>query len=147
MDALWQGALEKLRERLGKQNFETWIMPIRFCEQNGNEIRLDVPNKFFRDWLMDHFIGPIEQVLGSLERRDVKVSLTVNQGLQNKDEPAKNEKKVDREWDKPPRPSNHLIAKYTFENFVIGASNQFAHAASIAVANQPGDHYNPLFIY
>ena len=92
MDALWQGALEKLRERLGKQNFETWIMPIRFCEQNGNEIRLDVPNKFFRDWLMDHFIGPIEQVLGSLERREVKVSLTVNQDLQNKNDPAKKRK-------------------------------------------------------
>ena len=147
MDALWQGALEELRERLGNQNFETWIKPIRFCEQNGNEIRLDVPNKFFRDWLMDHFIEPIEQVLGSLERHEVKVSLTVNQNLQNKDGPAKNEKKADREWDKPQRPSNHLIAKYTFENFVIGASNQFAHAASMAVANQPGEHYNPLFIY
>lgn len=147
MDALWQGALEQLRERLGKQNFETWIKPIRFCEQIGSEIRLDVPNKFFRDWLMDHFIGPIEQVLRSLEHREVKVSLTINQELQNQGDSPRKEKKADREWDKPQRTSNHLIAKYTFENFVIGGSNQFAHAASMAVANQPGEHYNPLFIY
>ena len=58
----------------------------------------------------------------------------------------KTPKKDEKERDKPPRTSN-LIPKYTFENFVIGASNQFAHAACMAVANQPGDHYNPLFIY
>ncbi|HSF59038.1 MAG TPA: DnaA N-terminal domain-containing protein, partial [Candidatus Binatia bacterium] len=103
MDALWQEALEELRERVGKQNFETWIKPIRFCEQNGNEIRLDVPNKFFRDWLMDHFIEPIEQVLGSLRQRAVRVSLTINHDLRNNDASAKYDKKPDREWDKPQR--------------------------------------------
>ena len=48
---------------------------------------------------------------------------------------------------RPQRNKPYLVAKYTFENFVIGASNQFAHAACMAVANQPGEHYNPLFIY
>jgi chromosomal replication initiator protein len=147
MDVLWKGALEELKERLGKQSFDTWIKPIRFCEQKGNEVRLDVPNKFFRDWLIDHFVGPIEQVLGSIARHDVKVHLNVNQGLQDKDVPEKSERKIEREREKPQRATNNLIPKYTFENFVIGASNQFAHAASMAVANQPGEHYNPLFIY
>jgi chromosomal replication initiator protein len=147
MDVLWKGALEELKERLGKQSFDTWIRPIRFCEQKGNEVRLDVPNKFFRDWLIDHFVGPIEQVLGSIARHDVKVHLNVNQGLQDKDVPEKSERKIEREREKPQRATNNLIPKYTFENFVIGASNQFAHAASMAVANQPGEHYNPLFIY
>jgi chromosomal replication initiator protein len=147
MNVLWEHALEELRERLGKQNFETWIKPIHFSEQKGDEIRLDVPNKFFRDWLMDHFIGPIEQVLGSIASHQVKVSFSVNQDLQSKDVSVKSERKIEPERDKPQRPSNNLILKYTFENFVIGASNQFAHAASIAVANQPGEHYNPLFIY
>jgi chromosomal replication initiator protein len=147
MDALWQGALAELREQLGKQNFETWIKPIRFSEQKGNEIRLDVPNKFFRDWLIDHFVGSIEQILGSLARHEVKVCLTVNENLQIKDLSPRGEKRNDREHDRPQRSTNNLIAKYTFENFVIGASNQFAHAASMAVANQPGEHYNPLFIY
>ncbi len=149
MDALWQGALAELREQLGKQNFETWIKPIHFSEQQGNEIRLDVPNKFFRDWLMDHFVGSIEQVLESITRHEVKVNLTVNENLQSKDLSGRSERRIDRdrEHDRPQRAINNLIAKYTFENFVIGASNQFAHAASMAVANQPGEHYNPLFIY
>jgi chromosomal replication initiator protein len=147
MDALWQSALAELRERLGKQNFETWIKPIRFREQRGNEIRLDVPNKFFRDWLMDHFIGPIEEALGSTASHEIKICLNVNQDLQSQDVSARSERKLERERDKPHRTGNNLIAKYTFENFVIGASNQFAHAASMAVANQPGEHYNPLFIY
>lgn len=147
MDGLWQGALEQLKERLGKQNFETWIRPIRFNAQNGDEIRLDVPNKFFRDWLTDHFLGSIEQVLRSVARHEVKVCLNVNQGMQGKELPEKFEPKIEREREKPQRAHNNLIPKYTFENFVIGASNQFAHAASMAVANQPGEHYNPLFIY
>jgi len=147
MDLLWQNALERLREQLGKQNFETWIKPIQFTNQKGDEIRLDVPNKFFRDWLMDHFIGSIEEVLRSITHEEVKVCLTVNQDLQSKDISAKVDRKMDRERDKPQRANNNLIARYTFENFVIGASNQFAHAASMAVANQPGEHYNPLFIY
>jgi len=147
MNGLWERALEELGEQLGKQNFETWIKPIHFSEQKGNDVRLDVPNQFFRDWLMDHFIGLIEQVLRSIAHQQVKVSLTVNQGLQAKDGAARSEQKREQERDRPPRTNNNLIAKYTFENFVIGASNQFAHAASIAVANQPGEHYNPLFIY
>src|SRR5438132_971837 len=147
MNGLWERALEELGEQLGKQNFETWIKPIHFSEQKGNDVRLDVPNQFFRDWLMDHFIGLIEQVLCSIAHQQVKVSLTVNQGLQAKDVAARSEQKREQERDRPPRTNNNLIAKYTFENFVIGASNQFAHAASIAVANQPGEHYNPLFIY
>src|SRR5262245_63713799 len=147
MDAIWQGALAELREQLGKQNFETWIKPIRFNEQKGNDIRLDVPNKFFRDWLMDHFVESIEQVLQSIARHEVRVCLTVNENLQSKDLPVRGERKIDREHERPQRANNNLIAKYTFDNFVIGASNQFAHAASMAVANQPGEHYNPLFIY
>jgi len=74
----------------------------------------------------------------------MKVSLSVNQKLQAAGTAA--EKKPEREPPRPPR-VNNLIPKYNFDNFVVGASNQFAHAASLAVANQPGEHYNPLFIY
>lgn len=145
MDALWQRALPELREELGKQNFETWVKPIRFSEHKGNEVRLDVPSKFFRDWLTDHFVEPMERVLTALACHEVKVHLTVDEQLQTKTVSARVERRIDR--DQPQRANNNLIPKYTFDNFVVGASNQFAHAASMAVANQPGEHYNPLFIY
>jgi chromosomal replication initiator protein len=144
MDELWQGVLNQLRERLGNQNFETWIRPIRVKESSNDEISLEVPNKFFRDWLVEHFLGSIHESLSQLAHRSMKISISVNQKLQSSGTAV--DRKPERE---PPRPArvNNLLPKYNFENFVVGASNQFAHAASLAVANQPGEHYNPLFIY
>jgi chromosomal replication initiator protein len=146
MDELWKIALGQLSERLGKQNFETWIKPIRFDACTKNEIRLAVPNKFFRDWLTEHFLHEIQDVLSSIAQHEVKISLNVNQQFEVRHASGKAERKNEREQEKSQR-LNNLIPKYTFDNFVIGASNQFAHAASVAVANQPGEHYNPLFIY
>lgn len=145
MEKLWQGVLEQLRERLGNQNFETWIRPIRVKETSSEEISLEVPNKFFRDWLVEHFLGSIHESLSQLAHRSMKISLSVNQKLQSVS--ATPEKRAEREPPRAPLRVNNLIPKYNFENFVVGASNQFAHAASFAVANQPGEHYNPLFIY
>ncbi|MBI2539048.1 MAG: chromosomal replication initiator protein DnaA, partial [Deltaproteobacteria bacterium] len=59
MDELWEEALKRLRDQLGKQKFEPWIKPIRVRERRGAEIDLDVPNKFFRDWLLEHFLAPL----------------------------------------------------------------------------------------
>ena len=145
MDELWEGALKQLREKLGNQNFETWIKPIRVREWAGSEVGLEVPNKFFRDWLLEHFLTPIQEVLSDLSHQSVKVSVSINQQLQPS---GAAQKRTEQEKHKPSNSrGSNLIPKYNFENFVVGASNQFAHAASLAVANQPGDHYNPLFIY
>jgi chromosomal replication initiator protein len=136
MLAMWEEALRQLREKVGKQNFETWIKPIHVHSITGDGIVLTVPNKFFRDWLSEHYYLQITEVLESLTHKDLKISLAINsQSASARPEKApRSDKKEEREL-------------YPFENFVVGASNQFAHAASMAVANQPGDHYNPLFIY
>jgi chromosomal replication initiator protein len=146
MAELWQEVLAHLRDHLGKQNYETWIQPITFGARDKNRVYLNVPNKFFRDWLTEHFLTPIEEALSRVAQQKVTVSLEVKQEAQEKSLADKSVKKEGRERERAQR-VNNLIPKYTFENFVIGASNQFAHAASMAVANQPGDHYNPLFIY
>src|SRR5258708_18979009 len=146
MPELWTTAVAEIKERIGKQNFETWIKPIYFVSRNKNEIRLDVPSKFFREWLMEHYLAEIETTLRSLAKQDVKVVFEINDKLAGQSNIEKPLKKDEKEREKPQR-NNNLVAKYTFDNLVVGASNQFAHAASKAVANQPGDHYNPLFIY
>jgi chromosomal replication initiator protein len=143
MDEIWQGALAQLREQLGNQNFETWLRPIRVRERRADEIVLEVPNKFFRDWLVEHFLTSIQDSLSLISHQSMRVSIAVNEQLQSNIPLGK---RSDRESQRPYR-INNLIPKYNFENFVVGASNQFAHAASLAVANQPGEHYNPLFIY
>ena len=144
MDKLWEAALDQLRERVGKQSFETWIKPVKLRQGHNGEFIIEVPNKFFRDWLLEHFLGLIQEILTSLTRQNVKVAVIINGELQKISHAT--EKRLQREAPASQR-INNLIPKYTFENFIVGASNQFAHAASLAVANQPGEHYNPLFIY
>jgi len=146
MAELWQEVLAHLKDQLGKQNYETWIQPIAFVSRDKSCVYLNVPNKFFRDWLTEHYLTRIEEVLSKTAEQTLTVSFDVKQEPQIKTIAEKNVGKDEREREKRRRTSN-LIPRYTFENFVIGASNQFAHAASMAVANQPGDHYNPLFIY
>jgi chromosomal replication initiator protein len=147
MGELWAEALTEIKERIGKQNFEAWIKPIRFVLKSKNEIVLEVPNKFFRDWLTEHYLHHIETALSSISNSDVVVTFEINSKLEHQGTAGKAEKKQERELEPAPRNNKNLVQKYTFENFVIGASNQFAHAACTAVANQPGEHYNPLFIY
>ena len=146
MSEQWNQALSEIKAQIGAQNFETWIAPVRFLSRNKNEVLLEVPNKFFRDWLTEHYIAKLEAALSSSARSSVRVVFQVNEKGAKAGDPDRAVKKDDRERDKPHR-ANNLVAKYTFENFIIGASNQFAHAACVAVANQPGDNYNPLFIY
>jgi chromosomal replication initiator protein len=146
MPELWNQALVEVKERIGKQNYDTWIKPIRFASRNKSEIKLEVPNKFFRDWLTEHYLTQIEDVLSSLAKDSVRVVFEVNEKLEGRLTVNRSIKKEEKDRERQERNTN-LIPKYTFDNFVIGASNQFAHAACVAVANQPGDHYNPLFIY
>jgi chromosomal replication initiator protein len=146
MPELWNQALVEVKERIGKQNYDTWIKPIRFASRNKSEIKLEVPNKFFRDWLTEHYLTQIEDVLSSLAKDSVRVVFEVNEKLEGRLTVNGSIKKEEKDRERQERNTN-LIPKYTFDNFVIGASNQFAHAACVAVANQPGDHYNPLFIY
>ena len=146
MPELWNQALIEVRERIGQQNYETWIKPIRFASRSKGEINLEVPNKFFRDWLTEHYLIQIEDVLSSLANDRLRVVFEINEKLESRSTGDRSVKKEEKEHERLPRNTN-LIPKYTFDNFVIGTSNQFAHAACVAVANQPGDHYNPLFIY
>ncbi len=148
MPELWLQALAQIKERIGKQNYETWFKPVAFVSRNKNQIFLDVPNKFFRDWLTEHYLGQIQEILSTLAKHDVTVTFEINEKSAEEAGQEKTIKRDERDQrERAQKPITNLVPKYTFENFVVGASNQFAHAACVAVANQPGDHYNPLFIY
>jgi len=145
MPELWTQAVAEIKERIGRQNYETWIKPIGFISRNKNEICLDVPNKFFRDWLTEHYLAQIQDILSTLAKHDVKVVFEINEKTNRQANAERGVKREERE--RVQKSNSNLVPKYTFQNFVVGASNQFAHAACVAVANQPGEHYNPLFIY
>ncbi len=82
MDARWEEALRKLDERLGRQQFETWIKPLQMRGQQLNEIQIEVPNKFFRDWLTEHFLTHIQEILSEVCQQSVIVVFSINQQLQ-----------------------------------------------------------------
>ena len=132
---------ESLKERLGLHNFDTWIKPLQLTEVNDTAVTLGVPSPLFRDWLTNNYLEAITEEFSRLYNRSMRVVLWVNPPLRSEGEktaPVRNLREAE---------ASTLIPRYTFENFVVGTSNQFAHAACLAVANKPADHYNPLFIY
>jgi chromosomal replication initiator protein len=146
MKDIWPDVAAILRERVGKQNFESWIKPLCCAALSKNELELRAPNKLHSEWLREHFISTIENVVTAVTGHAITVTVSVDQNRLSEELPRLPEATAVRAREKPQR-YNNLIPQYTFEDFVIGASNQFAHAASLAVANQPGETYNPLFIY
>lgn len=145
MQQAWKRTLEILRDRIESSDFDTLIGRLYPVAVRGRNLLLEAPNKPAVDLIAQRYLPMIEEVLSHAVGAPVRIVLqppgAVQQELFPLAPPAAPAPLVNRK-----RPSS-LIPKYTFDNFVVGASNQFAHAASKAVANQPGDHYNPLFIY
>jgi chromosomal replication initiator protein len=146
MENLWSKAIDSLRDRIGQQNFDIWIKPIHFLSLEGETIDLEVPNRFFKEWINEHYSSQIREVLAFLIHKDCRLHFLI-----------RNDKKSEKELPGPSvekKATQKIYAhqsifnpKYTFEHFVVGASNQFANAACMAVANLPAKNYNPLFIY
>ena len=115
------------------------------------DARLAVPNRFFRDWLMDNYHNVIADSLRAATGRSYRIDFVITHEKRQQENQAMSlpAEKESRQPKKSLRvqPLTSLNPNYTFERFVIGASNQFAHAASVAVAEQPAKNYNPLFIY
>ncbi len=131
--------------------FERWIEPIKPLSLENNELTLGVPDDFFKNWISDHYGNMITLALNeTLGVSDSRVSLT----LAAFETPVATQTGNGGSFSRtpvssmPPQPTEILWnIKYTFESFVVGPSNRFAHAASMAVADSPAKSYNPLFIY
>lgn len=149
MEAVWDKATKIIQEKVSKQNFDTWIKPVRIVSMEDKRVQLAVPNRFFRDWLMDNYVSMIKNSLQSVTGISVDIDFKLSKDKEKSPEmaalPFEQGKNVAPAA--PKRNISHLNSNYTFDRFVVGPSNQFAHAASIAVAKQPAKYYNPLFIY
>jgi len=157
VEVIWSRVSDVLREKIGGQNVETWFQPALFLGLKDRSAVLQLPNKFFVDHIAENYHDALLESFRLIcgEVSDVRLhSNPTTQGelfLPPNDEPAPSvaEPAPETRAEAPRRTSRFgtLVPKYTFSTFVVGASNQFAHAAAQAVANQPGEHYNPLFIY
>ncbi len=146
IEEAWTKTVEAIGLKVGSQTFDLWFRPLKLVHLQDQQILLEVPNKFFKEWIEDHYPGIISETLQEFLDRRVSVTFRVHEKNEN---PAlkKIETKHENRRVKLASRGIFLSPKFTFDTFVVGASNQFAHAAARAIADAPGKAYNPLFIY
>ncbi|MGG6433049.1 chromosomal replication initiator protein DnaA [Anoxybacillus sp. D401a] len=145
---LWNKALAEIEKKISKPSFETWLKSTSAHSLKGDILIITVPNEFTKDWLESRYTRLIEQTLYDITGEELKIKCTIpnHQTLDEFDlKPSSKPRKHDDEQTEFPQ--SMLNPKYTFDTFVIGSGNRFAHAASLAVAEAPAKAYNPLFIY
>ena len=151
MEKVWLEAQGNIEKVLTPQTFNTWIKPIIFSGATSSSLILEVPNKFIKEWVAEKYLSMIQEAVSALTDATFQIEFKLAEkgdGEKSSEPPMeKPATQTGREKSKTGDLTTNLNSKYTFDTFVCGSSNQFAHAASQAVANKPASSYNPLFIY
>ncbi len=176
MTDLWQAALGDLETKVSAHNFESWFKNINFHHQDATTAHLEVADEFFKAWIEENYLDLIEESLRSVSGKPIGVVIGIRGAYSGADEPLgdtpgpqppRGIQRADAQGDMfapegseedesvPARPIdfNQLVfdaglnPRYTFDEFVVGPSNQFTHAACVSIARNPGKNYNPLFIF
>lgn len=144
---IWDQCFSQLESNLSAQQFSTWIRPLQVVFRN-NDIYLLAPNQFVRDWVSEHFLTEIESILNNITDNPPIISVEIGSDkIANNIESNRPDFNSSAVSPVKPKRSSTLNPNFTFENFVQGNSNQLARAASIQVALNPGESYNPMLIY
>ncbi|MGH2725458.1 MAG: DnaA ATPase domain-containing protein, partial [Actinomycetota bacterium] len=151
-EALWASALQRLRASSLSPGAKPWIEGTRPVRLSGNTLVLAAPSAFAKEWLESRYATLLADTLGAVAGRHLDVQVTVDSRRAAPDLAGgeADDLRVIHTPDIGARratASSPLSARYNFDSFVIGPSNRFAHAAALAVAEQPARSYNPLFIY
>lgn len=148
LEQLWNNVLSQVEQKISKPSFETWLKSTKLLSYNGSNVTIAAPNSFARDWLENHYVHLITGILTELTGEDLYIKFVVpkDQEVEDFNIPMAPKKEV-RQNEQQEISPGMLNPKYTFDTFVIGSGNRFAHAASLAVAEAPAKAYNPFFIY
>lgn len=154
--SVWSKAQEIIKKELNNdQTFNIWFNPIKFVQASQDTVILEVPNKFFKTWLLERYMNLLASGISKASGKELKVELALK-------EPSDDEAQQKSRAEEPKKEKPFWIfgkerqgvakeiglnPRYTFEDFVVGPSNRFAHAASLAVSDSPAKAYNPFFIY
>lgn len=158
---IWDQVLSRVEDQVGKHSFSTWFKPTSMLADMGHSLSIRVPNLLFVEWLPKHYSVVLAEALRDIGRPDVKLVFVPNSPGQPDSGPkvfgsslrladgleAAPEVSAEPAQPSTDQQSGNLIPRYTFDTFIVGPSNQFAHAACRAVAETPSRSYNPLFIH
>ncbi|MGB4509544.1 MAG: chromosomal replication initiator protein DnaA [Syntrophomonadaceae bacterium] len=125
----WSKVMQIIRNEIGSTSFDIWFSKANFSEVRGNKFYISVPNSLTKEWIESRYLNTMLNHLRALTNQDVSIEL------------------ITEAYAPQTGTSSFLNAKYTFDTFVVGNSNRFAHAACYAVGEAPARAYNPLFIY
>lgn len=146
----WQSVLGQLQMEMPRASFNTWVKDTTAVQFQDGTFTIGAKNAYSRDWLDNRMSSTIVRLLTGILDQDVNVEFVVS-GASDKDEMV-NVTHSEEAFQETPQKSTSIYQRtinprYTFDNFVIGSNNRLAHAASMAVAENPANSYNPLFIY
>lgn len=145
---VWNDILSRVETKVNRHSYYTWFKPTSFVEEKGKELTVKVPNGLFRDWLTKHYAGVINEAVSEIHRDGISIAFVTT--VDQERAPISPDQAPPAASASPPAaavPPRGLSPRYTFDRFVVGPSNQFAHAASLAVAEAPSRSYNPLYLY
>lgn len=145
----WKEVLERIERKSNPQVF-FWFAPLKALTETEKTLVLEANNEFDRDWIENHYLEFIGDTVKELYDIEVEVKIVSGDGDSAKGTAKKSNDSKNVVYKKEPKSdlfTGFLSPNYTFDRFIVGSSNQFAHAASTAVARKPGEAYNPLFIY
>lgn len=147
---LWNQTLKAIEKKLSKPSFETWLKSTKAHSLQNDTIVITAPNEFARDWLETRYSDLISETILDITGAELMIKFIIPQNQLDDDitlnPPSRTPNKQDNSVQED-APQSMLNPKYTFDTFVIGSGNRFAHAASLAVAEAPAKAYNPLFVY
>jgi len=149
---LWDQTITSIQQSVKSQNFDIWLRPIECLSVEDSTLKLKVPNRFFQEYIVANYLDVIKKRLRDVTSEEYEVTFVIDDGSACSEGDAE----LAPPTSLPARPAEPprrgvvlgiLNERYRFDTFVVGPSNQLAHAGSMAVASLPGRKYNPLFIY
>ena len=147
-DNLWEKCRTKIRNEISEESYNTWFQPINFDSITETKLILSVPNTFYKDCLEQNYLDIINSSLNSFTQSSIQTYFRLENNSSN--HPKQETPKLKNEKEEHSisfTACSTINPKYNFENFIVGSSNQFAHAAARSVADNPKVTYNPLFVY
>ena len=142
----WQEILNYLKTKVNTQSYQTWLRPTRFSHLDNDTVVVSVPNQEFQEWIQENYGGLVTEALNQLDLGCRQIRYVLDHSPDKSGKEAGNGKPQQAKLDFN-AVDHQLNPRYTFETFVVGSCNQFAHAAARAVAETPAKAYNPLLLY
>lgn len=152
-EELWQSVLSQIQLNISPANFATWFANTKISSIENNEVTVSVPNSFSKEWLEQKYHKDILKILKSLDEEIKEIKYVVNPINIKITAAEKRSAKKEEAFEQlgfselEVSKDTNLNPKYTFDNFIIGPFNEIAYAAAMAVVEEPGKSYNPLFVY